>query len=37
MKTMTQTIKKPIRTQIGRPIQTADDRDYTPEEIGMAI
>jgi len=26
-----------IRTQTERPIQTADDRDYSPEEIRMAI
>jgi hypothetical protein len=29
--------QKTIRTQIGKPIQTADDREYTPEEIGLAI
>jgi len=26
-----------IRKQIQRPIQTADDREYTPEEIRTAI
>jgi hypothetical protein len=26
-----------IRTQIGWPIQKADDREYTPEEVGTAI
>jgi hypothetical protein len=29
--------QKTIRTEIGRPIQTADDREYTPEEIETAI
>ena len=28
---------KTIRTLTERPIQTADDREYTPEEIGNAI
>ena len=28
---------KTIRTLTERPTQTADDREYTPEEIGNAI